>query len=267
MTQPHQTDSELEVFSHFVRVSKMDIDSESIRKLHPPAPDIECQTIEGEGRAYELVEFLDQGFHHLLKSGLSTQDRMYQYLDSLPVEDLTRFKALFSNADITTFFQDGCSKNVVRAAIPKIFAELLKFEPGLEGDISADQFSDSKLIKGVRGITINRGGFNGPCFNPSVVGRVGDPCVNIIDDKLSKAESYKTDVPLELIAYISSNPMFPENVWKPRLLDFLSDQDSIAPFRKIWVLDLRTDKIALEWATDNKVMDVTADHDMVVPGH
>lgn len=253
MTQPHQTDAELEVFSHFVRVSKMDIDSESISKLHPPAPDIKCQTIKGEERAYELVEFLDQGFHHLLKSGLSTQEKMYQYLDSLPVEDLTRFKALFSNADITTFFKMGVQR--------------MSFELGFEGDISADQFSDSKLIKAVRGISINRGEFNGPCFNPSIVGHVGDPCVDIINDKLSKAESYKTDVPLELIAYILSNPMFPENVWKPRLLDFLSDQDSIAPFRKIWVLDLRTDNIALEWATDNKAMDVTADHDMVVPGH
>ena len=129
-----------------------------------------------------------------------------------------------------------------------MFAELLKLEPGFEGTLYATDFSDTKLAKVVGSFIINRGLSNGPFFNPQVVGHVGDPCVDTIDDKLSKADTYQTDSPMELIAYISSNPMFPENVWKPKLLDFLGAQDSIAPFQKIWVVDLQKDKIALEWS-------------------
>ncbi len=66
--------------------------------------------------------------------------------------------------------------------------------------------------------------------------RVGDPSVKTVQNKLTR--SYTTDHPIELIAYIDENPMFPENVWKPKLDAFLNELPSLAPFQKIWVLDL-----------------------------
>ncbi|MBH0201878.1 MAG: hypothetical protein HP496_06145 [Nitrospira sp.] len=72
--------------------------------------------------------------------------------------------------------------------------------------------------------------------------RVGDPCVGTVQDKLSK--SYTATHPIELIAYIDGNPMFPENAWKPKLDAFLNELPSLAPLRKIWVLDLGKRTIA-----------------------
>lgn len=246
MTQQSQTDSELEVFSQFVRLNSAEIDLETIIKLHSPSPDIECKTLGGEGRAYELVEFLDQGYQRTLQHALSAQELLYRFAENLPKEERDRSNALFGDADITVIFNDDCSKNAVRTSLPSIFAELMKFEPGVEDQICSDKFSDSKLSKSVSAINISRG-INGPCFNPHAIARVGDPCVDTIADKLSKDEPYRTEYPLELVAYIMGNPMFPENVWRPRLLNYLEAKDSILPFRKIWVLDLRRTKISLEW--------------------
>lgn len=132
------------------------------------------------------------------------------------------------------------SLNEIKAILPRVFEELAGLSSAFDDFLKS--FSTDGLKDSVQSISVARGEFCGPLFNGQSMARVGDPCVKTVRNKLTK--SYTTAHPIESIAYIDENPMFPENVWKPKLDAFLNELPSLAPFRKIWVLDLGKHTIA-----------------------
>lgn len=242
MTRSAQTTEELEAFNIFLDVSGQPIDRSSVQPKSPPAPDIECRYSNGQSVAFELVELLDREFKRTFELQQSKTRAFYEHLDKLPLAEQQRFSAAFHNADILVNFRDDCPQNKIKALVPSVFKELLLLPAGFEDLI--DTFQDKTLAKAVESISIMRGGFRGPLFNAQAIGWVGDPCVETVQNKLQK--TYATSAPIELIAYIDTNPMFPENVWKPTLDQFVDGLTSLTPFRKLWVVDLRKKAIAYE---------------------
>jgi hypothetical protein len=140
-------------------------------------------------------------------------------------------------------FQDGCSSAQALRAVPSVFRELLLQPAGFEDLI--DTFHDPTLARAILSLSVQRIPSKGPMFDSPSGGFLVDPCVDTIERKFQKA--YHSHRPIELLAYIDLNPMFPEEVWKPKLYDLLKGRGIIAPFRKIWVLDLTTGNIELTW--------------------
>jgi len=66
--------------------------------------------------------------------------------------------------------------------------------------------------------------------------RIGDPTVDRLRDKFEK--KYESSCPIELLAYIDGNPMFPDAVWKPGVVQFLKQCSGYGQFRKIWIVDV-----------------------------
>src|SRR5262249_48664946 len=87
----------------------------------------------------------------------------------------------------------------------------------------------------------------GPLFNPDASAWVGDPTVPAIGEKFWKAfgNIYKTDHPIELLAYIDGTPMLPEDVWRSALAEFIASQQEPLPFRKVWVFDCGEGRVLL----------------------
>lgn len=243
MTQISQTNSELHVFGAFVKATNGLIDSASVSKKKPPEPDIQCEYTAGGIVAFEIVEFLEEDFARTKGFYESVRKALYDHLYLMATEEGAEFKCLYANADIQVNFQEDCSKNRALQAVPAIFQELLSKSPDFEGLI--DTFNDGVLPKAIVSISVRRGQQAEPSFDLPLMGFLDDPCVNTIQSKIKK--NYQTEYPIELIAYIGQNPMFPEEIWKRKLLEFLGKSESIGPFRKIWILDLDKNKIELEW--------------------
>jgi hypothetical protein len=82
---------------------------------------------------------------------------------------------------------------------------------------------------------VARGDFVGPSFDIDAGGAVGDPTVARIQSKFEK--SYKINVPLELLAHFELHPMFPDDVWLPKVRDLASRALATSPFGRIWIFD------------------------------
>ncbi|HEX5646661.1 MAG TPA: hypothetical protein VFX56_06805 [Nitrospira sp.] len=250
MTRTAQVSDEINAFKVFITASKEPIDPSSVLIKSPSAPDIECKYLSGCGLAFELVELLDPGFKRIFEVQQSKVHSLYDHLDKMAQADREPFVSQYGNSDILVNFHDNCSLGSIKAAIPDVFRELLTLPAGFDG--LTDTFTVGSLKKTVKSISISRGGFQGPLFNGQAMGWVGDPCVGTVQNKLNK--SYVTPHPIELIAYIDGNPMFPDNVWKPTLDNFLRQLPSLSPFRRIWVVDLGKQAIAYAHPMERKLV-------------
>lgn len=234
MTRNSQISDEMNAFKAFASASKEPIDLSSVESKIPPAPDIECRYLNGSSVTFEMVELLDPNFKRTSKIQQGKVQAMYAHLDSMPLSSREAFSRQYHNADILINFNEHLSLNKIKAILPRVFEELAGLSSTFDDFLNS--FSTDNLKDSVQSISVARGEFSGPLFNGQSMARVGDPCIRTVQKKLTR--SYTTAYPIELIAYIDENPMFPENVWKPKLDAFLTELPSLAPFRKIWVLDL-----------------------------
>lgn len=240
MTKTTQIYDEMNAFKAFVLASKEPIDISTVESTIPPAPDIECKYLDGTSVTFEIVQLLDSNFKRTYEIQQSKVQALYTYFDSMPTSDREAFSRLYHNADILINFHDHLSLNKIKANLPRVFEELAGMPPAFDDFLNS--FSTAGLKDSLQSISVARGEFYGPLFNGQSMARVGDPCIRTVQNKLTR--SYTTVYPIELIAYIDENSMFPENVWKPTLDTFLNNLPSLAPFRKLWVLDLGNGAIA-----------------------
>lgn len=94
-------------------------------------------------------------------------------------------------------------------------------------------------------IAIDRGQFIGPLFDVQSVVRVGDPTVNAIAKKMAK--TYQTKGTRSLLAYIDTNPMFPDEIWLSNLDEYFLTLDEACQFQSIYVYDCRSKSIKRTW--------------------
>ena len=139
-------------------------------------------------------------------------------------------------------FQPSFTFNRRRSAVPAIFEKLLLLPDGFAGDALED---DPSLASLVNGVTISRGHFKGPIFDPECIGWIGNPSVPAISRKFEKR--YETAHTMELLAYIDINPMFPDEVWLADLTEFLDTTPKPLPFTRIWVFDVGHKKVKLRY--------------------
>src|SRR3989442_5084534 len=99
-------------------------------------------------------------------------------------------------------------------------SELLKLPDNFEGSTLEN---DSRYEGIIQDVFIVRGQrLVGPLFHPSEGTSIGDPTVQAIKGKFAKAATYKTTAPIELLAYVDRNAMFPDDVCQPNLEQFVA---------------------------------------------
>jgi len=219
---------EVDIFKRFITVCPLEIVPESIEKRQPPEPDIRCKTRQSEALAFELVEIIDQDLARKISNQWSLGRELRAAYEALPEADAHEIRARLGNAAVMVELVENVSIRARRAAIGTILEALKKVPPAFEGAMD--------LRAGIlERVYVVRGSFVGPSFDIDAGGSVGDPTVARIQGKFEKA--YKIDVPLELLAHFELHPMFPDDVWLPKVRDLASRALATSPFRRIWIFD------------------------------
>lgn len=208
----------------------------------PPEPDILFVPDGAAPRAFELVEILDRDFSATIGQQLGTKEICQSYLDVLPANEADAFRAQYRDADIFIGFLDGLSLQRRKNALPRIFTALRGLQPGFTGEA----FDDGGPLEAlVNRVAIYRGRFKGPLFDAPGVTWVGDPTVDAISGKMGK--NYAPQGELSLLAYIDTNPMFPDDVWLPDLDKYLATLDQHCQFAHVYVFECRNSCVRRTW--------------------
>ena len=235
-----RTDLELRVFNAFACAAVLP--KGWAEKRQPPEPDVLFHDSHGSHRAFELVELIDQDYRHRVGLIVGTKIALRTYYEGFPSGKKCLFDQKYGDALLYFRFRPSLTFNRRRSAFPVIFEQLLLLPDGFVGDTLED---DPALASMVIGVSISRGHFRGPIFDPECVGWIGDPSVSAISRKFEKR--YDTAYPIELLAYIDTNPMFPDEVWLEGLTEFLDSTPKPLPFARIWVFDVGHNKVKLRY--------------------
>lgn len=237
MSKQH-AERELGIFHKLVEISGLDIDRSSVRKLDPPAPDILwpdifCRTNSNEEISFELGELIDENFANGMSRHFEGKKLLRCLYENLPSQKRKQFDTLYHNADLQFGFCDDATIKNLKQKLPLIFDDLLAQPGHFQGESST--FSDRKLAKVLRFVRVNRG-IVGPLFDVENYMRIGDPTWNTLNSKFQK--KYEFHCPIELLAYIDRNLMFPDNVWKPGVKHFFQEHTNYGQFGKVWIVDV-----------------------------
>jgi hypothetical protein len=237
-----QADRELVVFGRFLSARGLPIGPRHFEKRHKPEPDILHTPPDAESVAFELVELIDQGWARHLNTIPVMQNLLLTTYNALPRSIRTPFAELYTDADIGFTFNERSSRHERLNALPKVFAAMLELPVGAIGPALED---DSRFAHALEHVYIGRAPAllgKGPIFHTSGGLSVGDPTVEQVAAKFDLAPTYQSHAPIELLAYIDRNAQFPDDVWQASLTQFLKSAKEI-PFRRIWILDCRTNTV------------------------
>lgn len=235
-----QTEGEIEVFRAFAEAAAPGIDLATIETRRPPEPDILCLDSNQGLRAFELVELLDNDYARRVGQLFGTKSALYAFIEKLPAEERAAFEARFHNALLYFRYTDRSTLNQRRSSLPRVFEKLAALPEDFAGDALENDPEFSGLLKGV---SVSRGRFQGPILDPESGGWIGDPTIPNIAAKFGK--KYEAVCPVELLAYVDGNPMFPDEVWLANLVEHLESEPKPFTFKRVWVFDLRSKTVKL----------------------
>lgn len=231
---------EYEVFNKFALAIGL-LPNGFIQNREPTEPDILYTSNTGEKLAFELVEILDKDYSASNSQLFETKQICNMYLNQPTFNEAEKFKEAFIDADIYIDFCQKVSKNKKTSLMNAVFNILLSLPLNFIGDVD---IKDNTLSKYVKTITVERG-VVGPLFSCSSYNRIGEPTVDVIKSKLEK--KYEPQGILMLLAYIRSNPMYPDEIWINKLENLLLSLNKPCQFMKIYVFDLNRSIVKFNW--------------------
>lgn len=235
-----KAERERAVFELFCRSQNWWSAEARIESRVPPEPDILFTPASGDPVAFEIVEFMDRDFARTMASDRATEDHMRAGFNELPPSKREQLQASFADSDIAISFEYGVTERQRAKAVDALLDHLLALPPGWTGV----EIRPSGLRPQVTQLIVQRGPFTGPIFSVASATWVDDPSIEAIEEKVNS--TYKTPHPLELLAYIELNPMFPDDAWIPDLADFCRGLAS-CPFRAIYVFDVTRGEVLFSW--------------------
>jgi hypothetical protein len=236
---------ELRVFDLFAKTTGL-LPGGKSESREPPEPDILYVPDHGPALAFELVRIIDEDYAESVGRMSRTTDACISYIDSLPYSKAAEFRNRFSNADIWIDFLNKLTLPQRKRSLKKVFEALLT----LPHDYDGEAFANGNQLRGiVNRIVVSRGNFVGPVFNPMSMSSVSDPTVDALSSKMTK--SYEPRGKLNLLAYIDTNPMYPDRVWLPNLARYLDSLDKTCQFESIYVFECESNRIRRAWHKDS----------------
>jgi hypothetical protein len=224
-------EEELRVFREFLVQADLPVVPESIEKRHPPEPDILCSLSDDSRIAFELVEVCHRENAVFFGSAGVIGDLLEKTYVELPSELRRRFDFRFAGRPLSFSFTPDATRNRIRVALPRIFAELID-QADKDGQFSGFSTGIQKVLRTVRiaGRVYEPGR---PAFNVAGSFQPEDVVVETVQSKVSK--SYRTPHPIELLAHFGGLAWGKSVRWNNHLSEALLAQ-GLGPFRRVWVL-------------------------------
>ena len=229
---PH-TSKELAVFRKFAALCPLGIDLESIRKLDPPRPDVLCGTETGERLEFELVQVVDRG---LAKSSSDTAG-LQRRLEALASKD-ENLHGRYRDCLIALDLARQSSNRQRIEAVSSVLRQLsqCKLRAGSRLDVIPEEHRSI-----VRRVAVEEGLDGGPYFQVTIVGSFGDPTLEAIKKKFSKA--YEVTAACALLAYYEQQPMEIGGSWWPDYKHQIAPLFRGSVFSKVWLFDTHSKEI------------------------
>ena len=233
---------EISVFEAFANICDLTIELDSIEKMNPPKPDIQCKIKGGEQFAFELVEVISPRVANSYRKQAKTKKKLIEFHTKLPTEKKIRFETQFSNAMIFPKFKNNCTLRQREKLFPIIIDHLLTLDAQFEGDTFK---STPKYGNNLSFINVKRCRFERPIFDLPPGGLFGDTVTSAIDSKFQKR--YESEHSIHLLAYIELNPMPPKDIWISSVKEYVKGSMSGCQFQKVWIFDLINSTIEFEY--------------------
>ena len=222
------------IFNAFAQCCSLQISPDSILKMAPPKPDIECEAKGICLLSFELVEIIERRYANLLGKNYRTRNKLSEYYSFLPQHQKDEFDKSYLNAMIYPQFENTLTLRQRIKLFPKIFDCLLSLDPQFDGDAC----QDVPEFKGkLKGIGVSRGLFKGPIFDQPFADSIDDPTIKTLNSKFQK--KYQKNNTLHLLAYIDLNPMFLDDIWLNGVKDFVGKSLRKSQFEKVWIFDFK----------------------------
>jgi len=227
---------EISIFKKFVRLCPYSINFSSITKRQPPEPDIFCSLTDGSTISFELVEIIDKDLQKSRGDRDTIKKAFNNKLEEFPRKKKEQFKEKYRDAEIYVYFIKDSLLHKKKDLIQKIINYLVKLENNTESEIPFNN-----LCK----ISINRGGFRGPCFEVSAAAWIHDPLIECIKIKLRKRYKIKSNR-AELLAYYDFQPEEADDIADynlKELRNFIKSNIESSVFQRVWIYSVRRNKI------------------------
>ena len=224
---PEKQDAdELRIFRLFVEAAGLPVASQSIKKLQPPKPDIQCELGEHGSTCFELVQVIDAGLARAVGNQITFQQRLSEAAER---------KALrgFSDGLIYVRFAVTATSSQRNRVIGPLLALLQELPNGFVGNVPLED--GSVLGPSVRSLRVSRGRFVGPCFQVDGTTIISDPVVKRISGKFRKR--YGTSHRIELLAFYEFQPTQRAKFQLPAVEAFVRENLNSSPFSRMWVFD------------------------------
>lgn len=228
----NQQKEEKEITEKFLKTAGIKIQSNGIRSLVPPSPDVLCTLVDGKSIAFELTTTVDPNLARNVKFAHSVKIEMRNYMFyNMASCDKAKLERIFGNADLYFKFNNGISKSKFMKLRPALFQTLLKCSSHTIGNI------EKKLPAGVKQIHIVRGAYvGGPMFNASGLALYfTNKTIECIQKKFNK--KYACNCPIELLIHSKTRPLIPAFFWLSDVQKLVIDKLATSPFRRVWIFD------------------------------
>jgi hypothetical protein len=241
-----KADYERAIFKLFLKASSLRVARSSIEPRQPPEPDL-CCTIGNRRVAFELVEAIDPRF----AGGASESNRqiavMQAFFDQQSLATRRALRASLGNAWIWVLFADG-NRREREKSIPGLFEFLATLTVDALGDYEIGAEYDCPCVPSV---TIMRSDdIRRPRFDVTYVRSVGDPLLTRVKEKWQK--SYQTPYETQLLAFYNMQTSRLAQLSLKEVEEFVRDNWSTSPFKRVWVYDVGKAKILLDLAWSTK---------------
>lgn len=232
----HKARRERALFRQFCAIAGLRLEGHSVESRNPPEPDILSQVVGYGTIAFELVEVLDRdlAMTHGVRNRVVEELRR-AYLE-LPPPERRSMSSRLSHALVYVDLAPNARRPLSARSLKWVLGQLSQVRRSFEGDLPT-----AGMDGAFRRVSISRGGFSGPCFDCSDITFISEPVWDTIAAKFAKR--YRTGHPIELVAYYELQPMIAPDRWLPVVARRVRGGLRASPFRRLWIVDLRSSKI------------------------
>lgn len=232
-----QAASERAIFAEFAQVAGLRIRPGSIESRAAPEPDLRCE-VEGEGpRAFELGEVISEALETATSERVALRRRFRAAYSALPPDDRARIEACLGGLpEVFVGFRSGTPPGRWRHAVQPILDTLVARARATElreGEIPVWQIPPLQAL--LTDMTVRPTSGSAPFLGVLAVTEVVDSTRRLLDKKF--ARRYRSDVPVDLLAYYVGAPPPDAHSWRADVLAFIRARWQRSPFRRVWLFD------------------------------
>jgi hypothetical protein len=229
---------EKQIFMSFASVCPMNIRLNSIENRKYPEPDILCKSVSLGWISFEMTRLDYEDFLQVTNEKRKLREEFRASYEKLSRNVRGEILAKFGDFSVSVAFTPELSPGKWRRAIPFLLDALQKAPSTAVRKFPIQDYPG--LQEHVTEVKIRNGDGDTPAI-PSLHIIAPTEKVNRslerLDDKFRKSKRYKTEHPIELLAYYDLQPAPQSLGWAADIEKYVAENLGNSQFRRVWIFD------------------------------